>query len=206
MLCHVALAAGHCNMQAEKRVGREVVVEVDIAPPRDGMTFLAGLLHCRAVRVIRAVTADAVCAEPLSFHGGRVAGVTANLCVRPEKWEFRVIIVGHPPNVVAVTISTRSTEAALMSVVRFVATDAALRNGGMKVPAAVTVGAPDVGVTAQEGETSLPGVIELLRIPVRGGMAVATLSPLATFVNVIRRMAPETCGGYVPVFFAGVTG
>ena len=131
MLCHVALAAGRCNVQAEKRVGRQVVVEGDIAPPGDGMTFLAGLLHGGAVRIVGAVATDAVCAEFLSFHNRRVTGVTADFCVRPDEWEFRVVIAGHPPKVVAVTVPARHAEAALMAVVSFVATDAALRNGGM---------------------------------------------------------------------------
>jgi hypothetical protein len=168
------------------------------------MTFLAGLLHGGAVRVVGAMATDAICPELLSFHGRRVTGVTADFCVRSEEREFRVVIACHPPNVVAVTIPTRSTEAALMAVVSFVAAEAVLRNGSMKVPAAVTIGAPDMGMTAKEGETSLPGVIELLRVPVRGGMALATLSPLATFVNVIRCVAAEACRWDVLVFFAGV--
>jgi hypothetical protein len=205
VLCHVAQAAGRCNVQAEKRVGRQVVVEGDIAPPRDDMAFLAGLLHGGAVRVVGAVAANAVCAKLLNLHGCRVTGVAVDFCVRSGEWEFRVVVAGHPPNVVAVTISARDAEAALMAVVSLVTTDAALRNGGMKVTAAVTIGAPDMGMTPKKGETSLAGVIELLRIPVRGGMAAATLIPLVTFVNVIRCVAPETLRGCVPVFFARVT-
>ena len=69
----------------------------------------------------------------------------------------------------------------------------------------MAIGAPDMGVAAHEGETGLTGVIELLRVPVRGGVTVATLLSLATFVSIIRCVAADTFPGYVPVFFTGVT-
>jgi len=131
VLCHVALAAGRCNVQAEQRVARQVVVEGDITPPGDGMTSLAGLLHRGAVRVVGAVAASAVCAKLLHFHGCRVAGVTIDLRVRSREWKFWMVIAGHPPKIVAVTIPARDAEPALMTVVSFVATDAALRDGGV---------------------------------------------------------------------------
>jgi len=181
------------------------VIEGDIAPPGDGMTSVASLLHGRAVRVVGAVAANAVCAELLSFHVRRVTGVTFDLCVRSSEWKFRVVVGGHPPKIVPMTIPAGNAEAALVAIIGFMATDAAFRNGRMQVPAAVTIGAADMGMAAKEGETGLTCVIELLRIPVRGGMAVATLFPLVTFVNVIRCVATETFRGYVPVFFARVT-
>jgi hypothetical protein len=205
VLCHVALAAGHGNVQAEKRVGRQVVVKGDLTPTSNGMTFLAGLLHGGAVRVVGAVAASAVCAKFLNFHDRRVTGVTVDLRVRSRQWEFCVVVAGYPPKVVAVTISARDAKAALMTIVSLVATDAALRNGGMQVPAAVAVGAPDMGMTPKEGEASLTGVIELLRVPVRSGVAVAALLPLITFVSVVRCVATDTARGHAPVLLAGVT-
>ena len=82
-----------------------------------------------------------------------------------------------------------------MAVIGLVATDAALRNRGMQVPTAVTIGATDMSMTSKEGEASFMGVIEFLRVPVRGAVAVAALLALVTFVNVIGRVATETfCG------------
>ena len=97
MLCHVALAAGRCNVQAEKRVGRQVVVEGDITPPGDGVTFLAGLLHGGAVRVVGAMAANTVCAELLRLHIRRMTGVAVDFCVRSGQWEFCMVIAGDPP-------------------------------------------------------------------------------------------------------------
>lgn len=205
MLSQVALAARCGDVQSKKRVGRQVVVEADISPPGDGVTFLAGLVHRRTVRVVGAVAACAVRSELVGFHRRRVTGVTVDLGMRSGERKLRVLVAGHPPNVVAVTISARGAQAALMAVVSLVATGAALRNGSMEVPATVTVGAPDMGMTSQEGKTRLTGVIELLRIPVSGGMTVATLLALATFVNVVRCVATETFCGHVLIFLAGVT-
>ncbi len=69
----------------------------------------------------------------------------------------------------------------------------------------MTIGAPDMGMTPKERETGLTGVIELLCVPVGGGMTVAALLALIALVNVIRRVAAETFRGQVLISFAGVT-
>src|SRR6185437_2289542 len=144
------------------------------------------------MRVVGTVAANAVSPKFLSFYGRCVAGVTVDFGVCSRKREFRVIVAAHPPQVVAVTISARNAETALMAIVGLVTADAALRNGGVQVPVAVTIGAPNMGMTPKKGETSLTGVIELLGVPVGGGVAVAALLALVTFVNVVRCMATDT--------------
>ena len=70
----------------------------------------------------------------------------------------------------------------------------------------MTIGATDMGVTPKEGEASLMGMIELLRVPVRSGMAVAAFLALVAFVNVIGRVATEAFCGQARVLRADVTG
>src|SRR5690349_5861323 len=157
------------------------------------------------MRVIGTVAAHAVSPEFLSFYGRCVTGVTVDFGVCSHEREFRVIVAAHPPQVVTVTIPARDAETALMAIVSLVTTDAALRNGGVQVPTAMTIGAPNMGMAPKEGETSLTGVVELLRIPVGAGMAVAALLALVAFVNVVRRMATDTFRWHVLISFADVT-
>ena len=131
MLCHVALAAGRRDVQAEKRIARQVVVEVDLRPPADGMTLVAGLFHRRAVGIVGAVAANALCPKLLHAHICGVTGMTLHLGVRSRERKLRMAVTGHPPEIVAVTIPAREAEAALMAVISPVAADAALLNRGM---------------------------------------------------------------------------
>ena len=104
MLCHVTLAAGCRDVQAEKRIARQVVVKGDLGPPADGMAPVAGLFHGGAVGVVGAVAANALCTELLRIHGSGVTGMTAHLGVRSREGECQMAIVGHSPEVSAVTI------------------------------------------------------------------------------------------------------
>jgi len=207
VLCRVTLSARDGDVEPEEWVRREVVVEGHVTPFRGGVTGLAGSPQGAAMRVVGAMTAAAVRAEFLFLHDTRVACVTVESRVRAFEREERLVIVsGDPPEVVAMTLAAGGAQPARVAIIRLVATGAVFRDRVVEIAGAVTVGAADVGVSAEQGEARLPGVLKLSRAPVRGRMAVAALLALASFVDVVRGMTGDTFFGGAFIALTRVTG
>ena len=207
VLILVTLAARGGDVETEKRVGREVVVEGDVAPFRGGVTCLAGFPQRAAMRVVGAMTAAAICPELLLFDDTRVAGVTVKPGVRIFEWEKRLVIVGGDlPDVVAMTVAAGGAQPARVTIVRLVAAGTVFRDRVFEVAAAMTVGAADVSVSAEQGEAGLAGVLKLPGAPVGGRMAVAALFSLGSLVDVVWRMTGDAFFGRALVALPGMTG
>lgn len=144
--------------------------------------------------------------ELLLFHHSRVAGLAVEAGMRALQWEGRVLERGGTPDLVPVTALAGRTHPAEMAVVGLVAAAAGLRNRVVHVAAAVTVGAAQVRVAAEERETGLTVVIELLRAPLGRGVTAAAIGALAAFVRIIRCMTADAGLGNSLVAFAGMAG
>jgi len=72
-----------------------------------------------------------------------------------------------------------------MGILAFVAAKTALRQLVMQIAAAMAILAVQVGVCAQQGETSFPCVIELLRLPAGGRVAVGAVAAALPTMDIV---------------------
>ena len=194
-LRHMALAAGRGHVQAQERVGGQVMVESDIAPFRVGVALLTRLVPGRAMRAGGSMAAHTVRAEFLFLQRRRVTGVAIHLGMGSCQFEFRMTVGGDPPKIVAVTVTTGGAEAAFVPIIRLVAAGAVFRHRRMEVATAMAVRAANVSVPSEKGEARLAGVVEFLCRPISSGVTVAALLALAPLVDVVRRVATHTFTG-----------
>jgi len=167
----VTLAATNDDVQSGEGIFGLVMVEVDFRPFRRCVALLALLAECAAMWLSRAMAVDASGTQLLIFRHRSVAGVAIEPGVRPLEREFeacQVVEIGHPPELIAVTVTTGRSESADMLIVRFVAARAILGYGILEIAAAVTIATADPGVLAQKRKPGLAGMIEFLGCPVRG--------------------------------------
>ena len=118
--------------------------------------------------------------------------MTCNLRVSAEQLPVRVAIVierGWLPLIVVMTLAALAAEPPSMCILPLMTAEAVLRHLFLEIPAAMTVLTVDVGVHAFEGESGLLAVIELVRLPTRGRMAVTAFRSAVAAVHVIRGMA-----------------
>ncbi len=116
----MTLPARDDYMQSRERVLRLIVVEVHVLPLGSGVALLALLAQRAAVRLIGAMTVDALRAQLLIFGNAGVAHVTVEVRVRAfeGKLEARKMIEsGDAPHVVPVAIGTRGSQPACVLVV-----------------------------------------------------------------------------------------
>lgn len=166
-------------MQSEERKVRQIVVELDLAAPAFGrMTLLAARTQLRAVHVTRAVATHAIVRKLLPCYLGRVTGMAVELFVLAHERPVSiaaVLKIGGLPGVVAMTLATVFAEAACVGILTLVAAGAGLGKLVVQVSAAVTVLAIQVRVAAQQRESGLLRVVELLGLPPGGRVAIGAL-------------------------------
>jgi len=124
--------------------------------------------------------------------------------VRALQWEGGVLEGCRAPDLIAMTGLAGRAHPAEMAIVGLVAAVAGLRNRVVHIAAAMTIGAAQVGVTAEQRESGLAVVIELLRAPLGCGVTAAAISTLTAFVRIIRRMAADTGLGGCLVALTGM--
>lgn len=93
------------------------------------------------------------------------------------------------PLIVVMTLVALAAEPPGMCVLPPMTAEAVLRHLLVEIPAAMTVLTVDMGVRAFEVESGLLAVIELVRLPTRGRMAVTAFRSAVAAVHVIRGMA-----------------
>jgi hypothetical protein len=119
-LGRMALPACHDHMQSREWILRLIMIEVDVLPLGSGVALLALLAQRAAMRLIGAMTVDALRAQLLVFGNTRVAQVTieVRVCAFEGKLEARQVIeTGDAPHVVPVAIGTRRSQPACVLVV-----------------------------------------------------------------------------------------
>lgn len=201
----VTLGAGRRDMQANQRISRLIVVEADLSPLRGAVAPLTLLAESPAVGLIGTVAVNACCAELLLLRDAGVAGVTVQLRVSALEHEveaLRVIESAHLPDIISMAVGASRPEPARVPVIGSMAALTVPGNRVVQVSGAVAVRASDVRMTAQQREICLARVVEALRGPRCGAMAIAALSPLAALVNVIRGMARHALLRRPPVVLA----
>lgn len=94
-LVRMTLAARDGHVQAEKGIGRQVMVEGHVTPSGDGVARVASLPERAAVRIGGAVATGTVLTEFLFVHDTRVAHVAPEFGVGTHEWEVLLVIVGR---------------------------------------------------------------------------------------------------------------
>src|SRR5882724_3649507 len=188
-LCRMALPARDDHVQSRERILRLIVIEAHVLPFRGRVALLALLAQRAAVRLIGAMTVDALRAEFLVLGNARMTHVTVEVRVRAfqGKLEARQVVeTGDAPDIVAVTVGTRGSQPAGVLVIGLVAAGAILRYRVLQISTAVAVSAADTRMAAEKGEPGLACMVELLRGPIGRGVAVGALWPLAALVHIVR--------------------
>jgi len=209
LLGQVTLPAGHHHVQPQQREAGQVVIERDIVPADLRVALLALLAERASVGLVGSMARGAIGGELLSFGHAGVARVAVETRVRRLQGKFearQVIEMAHAPGVVGVAVGTLWAEPARMAVVGLVTAGAVLGDRVLQVAAAVAILTADVSMTAEEGETCLARVIELLRGPVRRRVAVAALGSLTATVHVVGHVATHALLGRALVVLAGMAG
>ena len=117
----------------------------------------------------------------------------------------QVIVLDRPPDLAVVAITALGAEALRVRVIGLVATVAVLGNFVLVHAGAMAAKAVDLGVPAEQRKTSLLLMIELRRLPLSGGVALATIGTALTAVRIVRQMAADTALGPALVAAAQVT-
>jgi hypothetical protein len=188
-LSRMTLATAHDHVQPGQRIVRLVVIEADLLPLRSCMALLALLAQRAAVGLISPVAVDAFRAELLIFGDACMTGVAVQLRVSAFESKLEadeMVELSYAPHIVAVAVGARRSEASRMPVVRLVAARAITGYRILQIAAAVTIATANLAMAPEQRETRFPGVIELLRRPIRGGVAVSALRSLASPVNIVR--------------------
>ena len=207
VLIRVALSACDGDMEPEEGVRREIVIEVDFTPLGGRVTLLASLAERAAVRVVGTMAAYTALTELLLLHNTRMACVTVQACMGPYEWEELFVVVrGDSPQIVAVAVAARRAQPTGVTVVRLVAAGAVFWDRVVEIAAAMTVGAADVRVMAEQREARLACVVELTSAPVGSRVAIFAVLALATLVNIVGCMTTDAFLGGAFVALAGVTG
>ncbi len=207
-LARVALSACNDGVKSQQGESRLVVIECNVRPFRVGVTVIAPPAQRLAVRLVRAMTIDAVRAEFCGCGFRRMTGMAIERCMRSGQCKpeaARVIEVCDLPCVLAVAVCAGGPEAAGVPVVGLMTPATVLRYRRVQITGTVTIGASDASVSPVQCETRLTGVIESLSGPALRGMAVFALSALAAAMNVIRCMASRALRRYSLVSLAEVT-
>jgi hypothetical protein len=116
----MTLPARDDDMQSGERILRLIVIEVHVLPLCSGMALLALLAQGAAVRLIGAMTVDALRTQFLIFGDAGVAHVTVEVRVRAFECKLeacKMIETRDVPHVVSVAIGARGPEPAGMLVV-----------------------------------------------------------------------------------------
>src|SRR5579871_4918035 len=153
------------------------------------MALLALLTECSPVRLIRTMAVNTFRSQLLVFHDSCVADVAVEIRVSAFQREFealQMVEIRDAPDVIVMAIRARGPEATGVLVIRLVTSDAILRYRVLQVPAAMTIATTDLSVAAEQGESCLTRVIELLRTPTSRRMTVGALGTLTAFVHVVR--------------------
>jgi hypothetical protein len=171
----VTLRTAHEAMQAKQREFAEIMIELKLAPPSLlSVALLACLAKLAGMWIFGAMTVHAALAELLRRRNGAVAGVTIELGVRALQVEVVpacVIQTRYAPPFIVVAVAAFRAEAGRVRVVGTVAAIAVLRNFFLVVAAAMTGGAADPVMRAEQIEAGFLEVIEFRGFPFLGGMA-----------------------------------
>ena len=167
------------------------MIELKLASPSLlAVALLARIAELAAMRILGAVAIDALLAEFLRRYHGAVAGITIEFgmyALQLEVVSGRVIQARHVPEIIVVAIAAFSTEARRVRVVGAVTAVAILRNLVLIVTAAMTGGAIDPVVRAQQFKAGFLEVIVLSGFPLLGGMTFrAGIAACATMLVVSR--------------------
>jgi hypothetical protein len=194
-LSRMALFAGNCNVQAEKREFRQIVIEVDHRlPALWQMAVIARSAQPGAVNVARPMTAHAVCWQLPRTERRRVASVAIHAGVFAGKLPAsiaRVVERGRPPLLRSVATGAVRSHAPRMNVLALVAADTLLRQLVMQIPRTVAVLTVQASVRVFQRKSSFPGVIEAGGFPAAGGMTTGTFRTALPAMHVVRRMAGD---------------
>ena len=206
----MALRTARHAVQSEQREMREVMVEDDVAGP--GFLAMAAIAAARepaAVRILAAMTADAVEGELLLGCDSGMADVTLDAGVRAHERELvpsGVVVARHAPALVIMAVFAFGPETPGVRVIRRMATVAVLGNLVLVAAAAVTGEAIQIRVHAEQGVARFPKVVELRRLPFLGDVAFGTVLPARPAVRIVRRVAPDAGLGRRLVAAADMTG
>src|ERR1700722_15394162 len=135
-----------------------------------------------------------------------MARVAVEVGVRSFERELLVLVSGSTPGLIPMAGIASGSHPAQMTVVSFVAGGAGLRNRIIHAPGAMTAPTAQARVAAEEGKARVAIVIELLGVPVGGGVTVAALRALAAFVHIVRGMTAGAVLGGALIALAEVAG
>ena len=175
-----------------------------VAPALRGMTLLAARTQFCAVHVTRTVTTHAVVGQFLLCYLRRVTGVAIELVVLADERPVPIaamLKIRRLPGFVAVALATVLAESTGVGILALVATEAGFGHFVVQVAAAVTLLAVQVRVAAQQRKTGFLRVVEFLRLPARGRVAIGAFCPALAPMNIVGRMTGDTLlrSSFVPV-------
>src|SRR4029077_9545479 len=202
--------ARHCDVQADQRKLREVVIKAHAgAPAHRRVALIAFLAEMARVHVVRPVAAHALGGQLLGGDARGMAAMARDLLVAADEGPggvARVIEARGLPLLAAVTGAAVLAEPQGMRVLRLVTAEALARQLVLEIARAVAVVAGDAVMHALEREAGLLLVIELRVLPAGGDVALTALDPAVAVVHVVRLMARDALFGGVLVTVAEVTG
>jgi len=192
----VALLARYCHVQTHEWKICQVVIEGDRRLPTfGGMALVALHAELTGVDVARAMAGRAIGGQ---FLGGYRCGMTAvarHLLVSAAELPMSIacVLEAHGlPLVISMTFAALGAEPPRVRVLTLVAAEAILGNLVLQVAAAMAILAVDIRVCAFEGKTGLLLVIELRRLPARGGMTVTAFRTAVAPMDIVRGVAGDT--------------
>lgn len=183
----------------ERKIGLSIMVELPQRPVADAVTLGAVLTQGPLVLIVITMAGDAI----LAFTAiGRVevAGVAFRRQVRADQGKLGAGVVegGFFPIDIAVAVGALLAELILVRIVVGVAVDAVTCRtawpGRALDTVLVAIRTFRLGMRIAQREIGVPTVVETARIPLTGGMTVATLFAQSTFVLVVLTMTGHASG------------
>lgn len=206
----VALRTTREAMQAKQGEFAEVVIEFQPgAPCLLRVALVAGLAELASMRILGAMTIDALLAQFLRRSHGTVAGMAIELGVNALQGEVvarSVIQIRYAPLVIVVAIAAFRAEASGVRVVGPMAAVAILGNFVLVVAAAMAGGAIDLIVRAEQLEAGFFEVIVFRRFPFLGGMAFGAGIAACAAMLIVGRVAADAALGRLFIGTPDVTG
>ena len=191
----VALRTGREAMQAKQGEFTEVVIESQTGGPRLlAVALVARLAELAAMRILGAMTIDALLAQFLCRCHGAVAGMAVELGVHALQGEIvacRVIQIRYAPLLIVVAIAAFRAEAGGVRVVGTMAAVAILGNLVLIIAAAMTGAAVDPVVHAEQLEAGFLEMIVFRRFPFLGGMTFGARIAAGAAMLIVGCMAAD---------------
>lgn len=183
----------------ERKIGLSIVVELPQRPVADAVTLGAVLTQGPLVLIVITMAGDAI----LAFTAiGRVevAGLAFRRQVRADQGKLGAGVVegGFFPVDIAVAVGALLAELILVRIVVGVAVDAVTCRtawpGRALDTVLVAIRTFRLGMRIAQREIGVPTVVETARIPLPGGMTVATLFTQSAFMRVVLTMTGHASG------------